>query len=221
MGEKIVQMIKAAIALVVLFASVIAVPLNEAKPATLSISAAETKEQALNQVLSFISEMAQPLTPEEHKSLESYMATGNELLVQAENKARQMPETQTLVQTEVDAPMFGLKEDGTIDAEAAATQVTDLLSKLAAPVNPLTEAEKTMLHELISGFARAFAPTKETTETLQKDFEQLVDGVVENSKDQLLGATTLLAVFADSNQALHSEFTNKFLDTMEKQFLPK
>eukprot|EP00300_Choanocystis_sp_HF-7_P033059 c45348_g1_i1.p1 GENE.c45348_g1_i1~~c45348_g1_i1.p1 ORF type:complete len:257 (-),score=69.85 c45348_g1_i1:45-815(-) len=217
-------------------ASTSEVPALELNPAPAAPPAAEAqaatqdiKDQALNQVLSFISEMAQPMSTEEHNALKDIIATGSEILMQAEKKAREMaktPEVQNLVQTDSVTGMFGLKPDGTIDADAAATQMTEILASMASPENPLTAEEKNVLHDLITGFSRAFAPTKETTENLQKDFEKLVSGLgaptANEKKDELAGATNLLSVFSEQKQAfdtkLLSDLTEKFLDSMEKQF---
>jgi len=186
----------------------------------------EIKEQALNQVMSFISEMAQPMTTDEHDALRDIINTGSEILMQAEKKAREWSElkdAQNLVQT--DASLFGMKADGTIDPNAAADQMTDVLAKMASPSNPLSTEEKDVLHELISGFSRAFAPTKDTTAALQKDFEKLMDGFAApktDKKDEMLGTTNLLSVFSEGKQGfdtkLLTDLTEKFLDSMEKQF---
>jgi hypothetical protein len=124
--------------------------------------------------------------------------------------------------------MFGFKDDGSIDPEVAASQMTELLSKMAGPSNPLSTEEKTVLHDLISGFARAFAPAKETALSMEEDFQNLIQtfsGVLDNSKldkaDSLLGATNLLSLFTDDKPAfdfkLLADLTDKFLTTMEKK----
>jgi hypothetical protein len=191
---------------------------------------AAIKDQALAQVMNFISEMAQPMSDEEHSALKDIISTGGDILMQAEKKAREvgeLAEVQNLMQTGSETGLFGMKADGTIDADAAADQMTELLSKMASPSNPLTTDEKDVLHELIAGFSRAFAPTKETTEALQQDFEKLVGSFVptdnKNAKaDELTGATNLLSMFSDSKQAFDTkmltDLTEKFLDSMEKQF---
>lgn len=137
-----------------------------------------------------------------------------------------LPEVQTLLQGDAQTGMFGMKADGSIDPEVAASQMTELLAKMAPESNPLTTEEKSALHDLISGFSKAFAPTKETTEGLQKDFEKILSSVAapsqEGKHDELLGATNLISVFSDTehgiNTKLLSELTEKFLDSMEKQF---
>jgi hypothetical protein len=122
---------------------------------------------------------------------------------------------------------LGIKEDGTIDADVAADQMTDILSKMASPSNPLTDEEKNVLKELITGFSRAFAPSKETTMALQKDFEKIVESFsahpdTASKKDELVGASNLLSIFSETKQGFDTkmltELTEKFLDTMEKQF---
>merc|ERR1712048_501426 len=202
---------------------------KEAPAAEEPKSAEAVKEQALNQVMSFISEMAQPMSTEEHDALKDIISTGGDILMQAEKKAREfskLRDAQTLVQTDSATGLFGMKSDGSIDADAAADQMTEILSKMASPSNPLTSEEKNVLHELISGFSRAFAPTKETTQALQKDFEKLVGQFAKPSandkKDELTGATNLLSVFSESKQPFDTkiltDLTEKFLDSMEKQF---
>merc|ERR1712019_158134 len=130
------------------------------------------KEQALNQVMNFISEMAQPMSQEEHNALKDIISTGGDILMQAEKKAKELTNSadiQNLIQTSSQSGtgVFGMKPDGPIDSDAAATQMTEILSKMASPSNPLTKEETDVLHELIAGFSKAFAPTKETTESLQ------------------------------------------------------
>merc|ERR1712019_207003 len=127
--------------------------------------------------------------------------------MQAEKKAREfieLKDTQTLMQTGAETGLFGMKSDGTVDPDVAADQMTDILSKMASPSNPLTSEEKNVLHDLISGFSRAFAPTKETTASLQKDFDKLVDAfssdLTNQKKDELTGATNLLSVFNDKSR---------------------
>merc|ERR1712127_383267 len=185
---------------------------------------AAIKDQALTQVMSFISEMAQPMSEEEHSALRDIISTGGDILMQAEKKTREVSEladVQNLMQTGAETGLFGMKSDGTIDADAAAEQMTDLLSNMASPTNPLTSDEKNVLHELIAGFSRAFAPPKETTEALQQDFEKLVGSLApqddKNAKaDELTGATNLLSMFSDTKML--TDLTEKFLDSMEKQF---
>ena len=138
-----------------------------------------------------------------------------------------MIDAQALVQTESGAGLFGMRPDGTVDENVAADQMTEMLAKLAGPSNPLTGDEKNVLHDLISGFAKAFNPTKETTQNLQKDFEQLVNTFAApasaSKMDEKLGATNLLGLFSGGSQQafdtkLLADLTEKFLSSMEKQF---
>jgi len=178
--------------------------------------------------MDFISQMAQPLGAEEKDALKDIISVGGEILMEAEKKMKELhnvPEIQNLIQGDVQTGMFGMKADGTIDADAAASQMTEILAKMAPESNPLTAEEKSALHDLISGFSKAFAPTKETTESLQKDFEKIMESVSTpkaGKHDEALGTQNLLSVFSDSEHGINTELltqlTEKFLDSMEKQF---
>jgi len=201
---------------------------TETKAETKVESKVDVKQQALAQVMDFISQMAQPLGAEEKDALKDIISVGGEILMEAEKKMKElhnMPEVQNLIQGDVQTGLFGMKPDGSIDADAAASQMTEILSKMAPESNPLTAEEKSALHDLISGFSKAFAPTKETTESLQKDFEKIMESVTApktGKHDEALGATNLLSVFSDAEHGINTELltqlTEKFLDSMEKQF---
>jgi len=191
------------------------------------------KQSALEQVMAFVTEMAQPMSDDEHKALKEIISTGSNILVEAEKKAREVHaklETMNLFQGDNN---FGVKEDGSIDADKAADQITNILSSLTSSANPLTGEEKNVLHELISGFAKAFSPTKETTQALQSDFEKLTEqftskigGLIQElvptgNHDDLVNPQTLLSMFNDEkgfDTKMLTDLTEKFLDTMEKQF---
>jgi len=197
----------------------------------------QLKQTALDQVMSFVAEMAQPMSSDEHKALKDIISTGSNLLVEAEKKAREIHtklESMNLIQGD----MFGVKQDGSIDADSAANQITDILASLTTPSNPLSSEEKNVLHELISSFAKAFSPTKETTQALQSDFEKLAEQFTSKlgnifqelvpptaagaSHDDFLNPQTLLSVFSNEKNGFDTkmltDLTEKFLDTMEKQF---
>jgi hypothetical protein len=117
-----------------------------------------------------------------------------------------------------------VKHGAGLNSDVAVDQMTEVLSKMADPSNPLTPEEKTVVHDLISGFSKAFLPRQGAFDSLKNDFERIIDGFGAKStnQDQLLGATNLLDMFGsaekkDSGKVL-AELTEKFLDAMEKNF---
>jgi hypothetical protein len=200
-------------------------PAKEAAPSQSKDALQPEKKDAMAQVLNFVQHVAQPMSKEEQDALKDIISTGSEILVQAEQKARELSkdqEFQTLMQKDASTGIFGM-HDGGLDVSTAVDQMTEVLSKMADPANPLTNEEKDVIHDLLMGFSKAFAPTKNTIESVQKDFEKMMGDSTASKRDELLGATTLLDLLGPGKTPqfdgkLLTTLTDKFLDAMEEQF---
>jgi len=194
-------------------------------------TATEVKEQALSQVMKAIADMASPFSGEEFNVLKDVMTKGTEILAQAEQKAQQLqshPEFQNLIQGE---SLFGIKQDGSIDATVATDQLTQLMSLLTG--TQMNAQEKTLVHDLISGFSGLFGPMTSGTDTMQADFEKLAqqfstkfdkiqDKLVSTPHDKLLEPQTLLSVMSEEDGGIDtqllSQVAEKFMDKISTQF---
>jgi hypothetical protein len=192
----------------------------------------ETQDQALAQVLKAVSELATPFGGEEFGLLKDMISKGSEMMAEAEKKAKEVhskPEFQSLLQGDA---LFGIKQDGTIDADVATDQFSQLMSLVTG--TSVNEQDKHLIHELIAGFSSLFAPPSAAgPDSLQSDFEKLAtqfsskfqhvqDKLSETPKDKLLDAQTLLSVMNDDNGELDlkllSDVTQKFYDKFSSQF---
>jgi len=192
---------------------------------------AEVKDQALAQVMKAIADMASPFSGEEFNVLKDVMTKGTEILAQAEQKAQQMqahPEFQNLIQSD---SLFGIKNDGSIDANVATDQLTQLMSLLTG--SQMNDQEKTLVHDLISGFSGLFSPLVSGSDPIQGDFEKLAqqftakfdkiqDKLVSTPHDKLLEPQTLLSVMTEEDGGIDTQLltqvTEKFMDKISTQF---
>jgi len=191
----------------------------------------EAKGQALSQVMKAVADLAAPFGGEEFNLLKEVMDKGTTILAQAEEKAHQMhtnPEFQTLLQSD---SLFGIKNDGSIDADVATNQLTQLMTLLTG--TKMSDQEKTLVHDLIGGFSGIFAPLLTGSDPMQGDFEKLAQQftskldkvqskIVASPKDQLLEPQNLLSVMTEEDGSVDSkllnEVTQKFMDRISGQF---
>jgi len=203
----------------------------ETPAAETKVETAEVKEQALAQVMKAIADMASPFSGEEFNVLKDVMTKGTEILAQAEQKAQQMqshPDFQNLIQGD---SLFGIKQDGSIDANIATDQLTQLMSLLTG--SQMNAQEKTLVHDLISGFSGLFAPIASGSDPMQADFEKLAqqftskfdkiqEKLVATPHDKLLEPQTLLSVMSEEDGGIDtqllSQVAEKFMDKISTQF---
>jgi len=189
------------------------------------------KTQTLAQVMKAITDLSGSFNGEEFNMLKDVMSKGTEILAKAESKAQEIhshPEFQTLLQSD---SLFGIKNDGSIDADVATNQLTQLMSLLTG--TQMSEQEKTLVHDLIGGFSGLFAPIVSGTDPMNADLEKLAqqftskfDGLQaklgESSKDKLLDTQTLLSVMTSDDGAVDTQLltqvTEKFMDKISSQF---
>jgi len=190
------------------------------------------KEQALSQVMKAVADLASPFDSNEFNTLKEMMSKGSEMLAEAEKKAMELQskaEFQNLIQGDA---LFGIKADGSVDAEAATEQVSQLLSLFTGTT--LSQDEKTLLHDIIGGVAGIFSPLQNQTDPLQRDLEKLAEQFTNKfehvqkklettSQDKLLDSQTLLSLVSEDNEGgidtqLLTDVTGKFLDRMTEQF---
>jgi len=178
-----------------------------------------------------VADLAAPFGGEEFNLLKEVMDKGTTILAQAEEKAHQMhsnPEFQTLIQGD---SLFGIKNDGTIDADVATNQLTQLMSLLTG--TKMSDQEKTLVHDLIGGFSGLFAPLISGSDPMQSDFEKLAqqftskfdkvqEKIASSPADKLLEPQTLLSVMTEADSSfdakLLNEVTSKFMDRISNQF---
>jgi len=178
-----------------------------------------------------ITDLSGSLAGEEFNMLKDVMSKGTEILAKAEEKAQEIhshPEFQTLLQSD---SLFGIKSDGTIDADVATSQLTQLMTLLTG--TQMSEQEKTLVHDLIGGFSGLFAPIVSGTDPMNADLEKLAQQFTnkfdslqtkfgENSKDKLLDTQSLLSVMTEDDGSvdtqLLSQVTQKFMDRISAQF---
>jgi len=191
----------------------------------------EAKGQALAQVMKAFSSFAAPLGGEESNLLQEVLSKGSDILAQAEESAKKMhdhPEFQSLLQSD---SLFGIKKDGSIDADVATNQLTQLMSLITG--TEMSTQEKTLVHDLIGGFSSLFAPMMSGSDPMQSDIEKLAqqfakkfDSVQEKlsatPKDKLLEPQTLLSVIGDDNTGIDTQLLNdvtqRFMDKVSTQF---
>jgi len=146
-------------------ALVVAVPVSEV-PQTPAVEApapavAEVakpaEEDPLKQVISLVQKLADKMPAEEQNSLKEMLAAGQDIITKAEVKARDITtqlETSNLLQSD---NILGIKQDGTIDADVAADQITSLINIFAGP-NTVTPQDKDMMHQVISAVSGFLNP---------------------------------------------------------------
>jgi hypothetical protein len=190
----------------------------------------EAKGQALAQVMKAVADLAAPFGGEEFNLLKEVMSKGTNILAQAEEKAHQMhsnPEFQNLLQGD---SLFGIKNDGTVDADVATEQLTQLMSLLTG--TKMSTQEKTLVHDLIAGFSGLFAPLMTGSDPMQSDLEKLaqqftskfdkVQEKIVSQKDKLLEPQTLLSVMSEEDGSIDTtllnDVTQKFMDRISSQF---
>jgi len=210
-------------------------PVAETKVETKAVApvvvADEIKTQTLAQVMKAITDLSGSFNGEEFNMLKDVMSKGTEILAKAEEKAQEIhshPEFQNLLQSD---SLFGIKNDGTIDADVATAQLTQLMSLLTG--TQMSAQEKTLVHDLIGGFSGLFAPIVSGTDSMNADLEKLAQQFTnkfdtlqtkfgENSKDKLLDTQTLLSVMTEDDGSvdtqLLSQVTQKFMDRISSQF---
>jgi len=191
----------------------------------------EVKGQALSQIMKAFTDLAGPFKGEEFSMLKDVMEKGQDILSKAEEKAKEIhshPEFQNLVQAD---SLFGIKNDGTIDADVATEQLTQLMNMLTG--SPLSTQEKTLVHDLIGGFSSLFAPSTSTDNSMNADLEKLAtqftakfdkmqQKLTETPKDKLFEPQTLLSVMSEEDGSIDtqllSQVTEKFMDKITAQF---
>jgi len=170
----------------------------------------------VNEVINFIQEVAQPFTTEEEASIKEMVTMGSEMFTQAQKKVDRVSKVvdQVMLQTQESGSLFATKPDGSIDTDAAVNQMTNLVSQLASPSNPLDKDEKDALHGFISQFAKILVPSKETTEGMGRDLEQLMGHFskqVENVDNQLnsvskIDTANLMGLITDGQKFDETKF---------------
>jgi hypothetical protein len=204
-------------------------PAVEAKKTESTID--EVKGQALSQVMKAITDLSAPLAGEEFNLLKEVMSKGANILAQAEEKANMLKnhgDFQNLVQSD---SLFGIKTDGTIDADVATEHLTQLMSLITG--TKMSTQEKTLVHDLIGGFSGLFAPLLSGSDPMQADlekiaqqftnkFDKLQTQISNTPKDKLLEPQTLLSVMTSDNEGIDtqllSQVTEKFMDRVSSQF---
>jgi len=199
---------------------------TEAAPAT-----AEVKGQALAQIMKAFTDMSAPFKGEEFNMLKDVMEKGTDILAKAEQKAQEIhehPDFQNLIQAD---SLFGIKNDGTIDADIATNQLGQLMSMLTG--TEMSNQEKTLIHDLIGGFSSLFAPLTGESNSMNADLEKLAqqfsskfdkmqEKLSSTPKDKLLEPQTLLSVMSEEDGTvdtqLLSQVTEKFMDKITAQF---
>jgi hypothetical protein len=141
---------------------------------------------------------------------------------QAQQKAREIHEkldTSNLIQN--DSNLFVVKPDGSIDTNAAAKFVTEAISSLASPSNPLSEDEKHVLEEFIGGFVRVLTPSADL-ERVAEIFSTKMDFIEKKAagNDQRLGSQSLVDIGSGTGIDVPAltELAEKFLQHLEQNF---
>lgn len=191
----------------------------------------EVKGQALSQIMKAITDLSAPFKGEEFNMLKEVMEKGTDILAKAEQKAHEIhshPEFQSLIQAD---SLFGIKADGSIDADVATDQLTQLMSMLTG--TQMSTQEKTLVHDLIGGFSSLFTPLANGGDSMNADLEKLASQFTtkfdkiqqklgETSKDKLFEPQTLLSVMSEEDGSIDtqllSQVTEKFMDKITAQF---
>jgi len=194
-------------------------------------ASAEVKGQALTQIMKAFTDMSAPFKGEEFSMLKDVMEKGTEILAKAEQKAQEIhghPDFQSLIQAD---SLFGIKNDGSIDADVATDQLSQLMSMFTG--NQMSSQEKTLVHDLIGGFSSLFAPLQGGADSMNSDLEKLAqqfsskfdkmqEKLSSTPKDKLLEPQTLLSVMSEEDGTvdtqLLSQVTEKFMDKITAQF---
>jgi len=190
----------------------------------------DSKDVALSQVMSFISSMAGPMSSDEHNTLSDLFKTGSDIIAQAEARAADIQEKleSTQLLQKDPATLFGIKEDGSIDFNVAADQVSDLLALFGGAQFKLSPKEKTTMHEIIDAFSKVFNPSANSSLTM--DLEKIADQVTRKidqvsskieSHDSLLNPELLLEL-VDSKEdsvdtTLIADVAGRFMNDVQTQ----
>jgi len=204
----------------------------EEKPAVNKIAApvaAADPKDALNQVMSFISSMAEPMNSNDQTALMDMFKAGGALFSQAEERlmdVQQKLETTQLLQKDP-ATLFGIREDGSVDFIAAADQFTDLLAIFGGSQFKLSSKEKDSMHEIIEGFEKIFNPTANSS--LATDVAKLAEQISHkieavsskiDSRDGVLNPEVLMAL-VDQKDAIDTTLianvANTFMTNLQNQ----
>jgi len=194
--------------------------------------AAPQVEEVLKQVASLVQTMTGGLSEQDSKSLKEMMNMGAEVLSQAEKKAQEIQakiQDQNLLQSD---NMFGIKEDGSIDANQAVDQITNLINVFVGP-NTVNDEEKKMMKSMLTMVTSIINPPTAGANTnpaasiapMAHEFEGILRALMapptSGKHDDLLHPEALLDMFGSSDDKSEFDFNaiadvaNKFIDSLE------
>jgi len=155
----------------------------------------------LKQIVSVVEKLA---GGEDHKNLLALMQSGMDIIAEAEKRAREIQskiESQNLLQTD---NLFGVKEDGTIDANAAADQITNLVNIFVGP-NTVTDKDKEMLHTMIDTVSQivtplmnqnaSTGPTLPSADAIESLLKLVVPPSTDNKQNELIPSVQAIETF--------------------------
>jgi len=220
----------------------VAAPAVEAAPAVTAVAAVEAKaaepaapqvDEVLKQVVSLVQSMTGGLSEQDSKSLKDMMNMGADILSQAEKKAQEIQskiQDQNLLQAD---NMFGIKEDGSIDAGQAVDQITNLINVFVGP-NTVNDEEKKMMKSMLTMVTSIINPSSTASKDpisaiapMAHEFEGILKALMANPKadgkhDDLIQPEALLDMFGSDDKAPEfnvdaiADLANKFLDSFDK-----
>jgi len=215
----------------------------EAPKATEAVAVVEAKkddaaphvEEVLKQVVNLVQSMTGGLSEQDSKSLKDMMSMGADILTQAEKKAQEISskiQDQNLLQAD---NMFGMKEDGSIDAGQAVDQITNLINVFVGP-NTVNDDEKKMMKSMLTMITSIVNPPANSNgpavAPMAHEFENILRALMppqnkDGKHDDLLHPEALLDMFggaeskSDFDFSALAEVTNKFFESLDKVEAPK
>jgi len=214
----------------------------EAPKATEAVAVVEAKkddaaphvEEVLKQVVNLVQSMTGGLSEQDSKSLKDMMSMGADILSQAEKKAQEISskiQDQNLLQAD---NMFGIKEDGSIDASQAVDQVTNLINVFVGP-NTVNEDEKKMMKSMLTMITSIVNPPANSNgpalAPMAHEFENILRAMMppqtkDGKHDDLLHPESLLDMFGGAEKSdfdfnALADVTNKFFESLDKMEAPK
>jgi hypothetical protein len=191
--------------------------------------AAPQVEEVLKQVVSLVQSMTGGLSEQDSKSLKDMMSMGADILTQAEKKAQEISskiQDQNLLQAD---NMFGIKEDGSIDAGQAVDQITNLINVFVGP-NTVNDDEKKMMKSMLTMITSIVNPPATSNgpavAPMAHEFENILRALMppqnkDGKHDDLLHPEALLDMFGGAESKSDFDFsaladvTNKFFESLE------
>jgi hypothetical protein len=202
----------------------------EAKAEEPAQVAAPQVEEVLKQVVNLVQSMTGGLSEQDSKSLKDMMNMGADVLSQAEKKAQEIQakiQDQNLLQAD---NMFGIKEDGSIDAGQAVDQISNLINIFVGP-NTVNDEEKKMMKSMLTMVTSIINPPAAGANSnpassiapMAHEFEGILRALMTpptaGKHDDLLHPEALLDMFGSDDKTevdfnAIADVANKFIDSL-------